>query len=795
MEMTLTPGTRLGPYEILSSIGAGGMGEVYRARDTRLGREVAVKILPVAFSADPERLRRFEQEARAASALNHPNILTIHDIGAQDGAPYVVFELLRGETLRGEMHGAALLPRRAVDYAIQIANGLAAAHERGIVHRDLKPENLFATTDGRVKILDFGLAKLTQPVTIDDRTGAPTVSAATEPGVAMGTLGYMSPEQVRGHPVDSRCDIFSFGAVLYEMLTGRRAFRGDSAIETMNAILKEEPPDVSAAQPGLSPSLDRIVRRCLEKRPEERFQSAKDIAFALTEALSAPTAPPPSTRPAPATGRRILLAAAGILLAILLALVVRHLGSTRGKAPDDGRSIGSLAVLPLANLSKDPEQEYFSDGMTDELITSLAQIRALRVISRTSVMGYKGTKKPLSVIARELGVDAVVEGSVLRSSGKVRITAQLVDGPTDRHLWAESYQRDLRDVLTMQTEVADAIARKVEAKLTPQDEARLARSRPVNPAAHELYLKGRYSLNKQTEESIRKAIDDFHQAIAKDPMFALAYAGLADSYSFLRSNYAAPKDIMPQAREAARKALELDDTLAEAHVSEGLIKFYYDFDWTGAEKELKRAIELNPNLAEAHDAYASFLAGMDRPAEAIPEIERARRLDPLSLIILADAAWAFYCARQYDRMIEECRKALELDPNFSVAYTFLGLAYEKKGRFAEAVTALEKARQLDTSPTVLEMLGGTYAAWGKKEEAKKVLTSLTERAERRYVCPYEIATIYVGLGDKDSAFRTLEKAVEERADCIPWIKADSKIDPLRSDTRYRELMRRIGLLP
>ncbi len=567
----------------------------------------------------------------------------------------------------------------------------------------------------------------------------------------------------------------------------------------MNAILKEEPPEASTAQPGLSPAVDRIVRRCLEKRPEERFQSAKDIAFALTEAVSAPAASAPSSRPeVPPVSRTRLAAVAAILLAVLLALAALHFGRVRSRAPRQasaGPSIESLAVLPLENLSKDPEQEYFSDGMTEELITNLARIRALRVISRTSVMGYKGTKKPLSSIARELGVDAVVEGSVMRSGEKVRITTQLVHGATDRHLWAESYQRDLRDVLTMQTEVARAIAREIEGKLTPQDEARLSSARPVNPEAHELYLKGRYALNKQTEESIRKAIDDFRQAIEKDPTFAPAHAGLADSYSSLRSVYAAPKDVMPQAKEAARKALELDDKLAEAHVSEGLVKFYYDFDWAGAEKEFQRAIELNPNLAEAHDAYAQYLAGMNRSEEAIAEVELARRLDPVSLVVLADSAWVFYCARRYDRAIEECRKALELDANFSPAYIFLGLAYEKKGRFSEAVAALEKAIQLDTSPTALEMLGGAYAAWGKKGEAKKVLDSLTERADRRYVCPYEIATVYVGLGDKDSAFRSLEKAVEERADCIPWIKADSKIDPLRSDPRYRDLMRRLGLSP
>ena len=774
------------------------MGEVWKARDTRLARDVAVKVLPSEFSADADRLRRFEREARAASALNHPNILTVHDIGVQDGAPYVVSELLEGETLREVIEGSALSARRAGDYAIQMAQGLAAAHEKGIVHRDLKPENVFVTKDGRVKILDFGLAKLASPETDSGgQTKAPTVTAATQPGVVMGTVGYMSPEQVRGKSADSRSDIFSFGAVLYEMLSGRRAFRGESAVETMSAILKEEPAAISVGRPDVAPAYERIVRRCLEKSPEQRFQSARDLAFALSEAVTSPSVSTQLREPPPSR-RRLVLAVAGGALAVGLLAAVLAVRAGRSKAPGGasaGHPIQSLAVLPLQNLSRDPDQEYFSDGMTEELITNLARIGAVRVISRTSVMGYKGTTKPLTAIARELGVDAVVEGSVLRSGEKVRITAQLIQGATDRHLWAESYQRDLRDVLSMQSEVARAIAGEIRAKLSPQDEKRLATARPVNPEAHELYLRGRYALNKQTEESIRKAIEDFRRAIEKDPGFAPAYAGLADSHSYLRSAYAAPKDVMPQAKEAARKALELDDTLAEAHVSMGMTKFFYDFDWPGAEKEFQRAIELNPNLADAHDAYATYLAGMNRAAEAVAEIERAKRLDPLSLIILADAAWVFYCVRQYDRAIEESRKAIELDPNFWPGHTFLGLAYEKTGRFPEAVAELEKARRLDDNPTIYEILGGAYAAWGKKSEAKKVLSELTERATRRYVCPYEVATIYAGLGEKDSAFQWLDKAVDARADCVPWLKPDPKIDPLRSDPRYADLMRRIGLTP
>ncbi|MFY9550495.1 MAG: serine/threonine-protein kinase, partial [Thermoanaerobaculia bacterium] len=574
--MTLSAGTRLGPYEILDQIGAGGMGVVYRARDTRLGREVAVKVLPESLSADSDRLRRFEQEARAASALNHPNIITVHDFGQQNGSPYVVSELLEGATLRERLTQGSPPARKAVDYGIQIAHGLAAAHEKGIVHRDLKPENVFVTQDGRVKILDFGLAKLTQPEAADGGTKAPT-QAGTEPGVVLGTVGYMSPEQVRGQAADPRSDIFSFGAVLYEMLTGERAFRGESAIETMNAILKEEPPEISASRPHLSPALDRVVRRCLEKSPAERFQSSRDLGFALAEAAGSSAQPASVFREGGRSWRVLGTVAASLASVIVLALVLDLAGLRRRLLGRGGAAqpIHSLAVLPLENLSRDPQQEYFADAMTEELIASVSQISALRVISRTSVMQYKAAKRPLPEIARALNVDAVVEGSVLRSGDSVRITAQLIDAKSDRHLWAKSYQRDLRDVLALQGEVARAIAREVEAKLTGAERARLERSHPIDPRAHEAYLQGRLFLEEGSEEGLKKAFDSFQKALQIEPNFAGAYSGLASYYAILpfHSQFS-PAQVFPQARAAAQRAVELDENLAEAHASLAYIRAY-----------------------------------------------------------------------------------------------------------------------------------------------------------------------------------------------------------------------------
>ena len=791
--MLLTAGTRLGRYEIVGLLGAGGMGEVYRARDDRLHREVAIKVLPASFAGDPDRLRRFEQEAQAAGALNHPNILAIYDIGTHDGAPYIVSELLDGESLRSRLSGQPLRMEQALEMARQLAEGLAAAHDKGIVHRDLKPENVFVTTEGRVKILDFGLAKLLGPTSESSgaEPNASTIAALTDAGAVLGTVGYMSPEQVRGDRVDRRSDIFSAGAVVYEMIAGTRAFRRGSSAETMSAILRDTPADLSALNPAVPPPLARAIRRCLEKRADDRFQSARDLGLALTESTDRKAAAPPASLLS-RVPRRWLVTAALAVAAAAAALVPRVID--RGSRPASDAPIRSLAVLPLENGSDDPQQQYFADGMTEALTAGLARMRGLRVISRTSAMNYRSARKPLPEVARELDVEALVEGSIVRAGNRMRISARLIDARTDASIWSGSYDRDIRDVLALQAEVARTIAHEISLTLTPQDEAILASARPVNPDAHDAYLRGRFVLAEFTEAAMTKAIDHFKHAIEIDPLYAPAYAGLADAYSALRMAYAPPHAVMPRAKQAAARAVELDPNLAEAQLSMAWVHMTYDFDWPATEKALKRAIDLSPSLSTAHEYYALYLAGLGRHDEARQAIARAEELNPLSPLLLANASWVAYLARDYKQSAELNRRALDLDPNFWVAHTGLGLAYEKMGRFGDAVAALEKARQIESNITVLEMLAGAYAASGRTADAKRVLADMTEMAGQHYVCPYEVATVYAGLGDKASTLGWLEKGYKERADCMAWTGADPKLDHLHGDPRFEDLLGRLGLI-
>jgi len=785
-------GRTISHYRIIGKIGAGAMGVVYRAHDERLDRDVALKVLPSGLLTDEAARRRFRKEALALSRLNHPNIETVYDFDTQEGVDFLVMEYIPGETLAQELAAGPLPEKEVAALGAQIASALEEAHERGVVHRDLKPGNILVTGRGQAKVLDFGLAMLLRPVGETSQT-----ETLSQEHAVVGTLPYMAPEQLRGEKVDARSDIYAAGAVLFEMATRRRPFPHEIAARLIDAIQREAPPAPSAINRRISPALDGIVLKALDKDPRRRYQSAADLRVDL-ERLGAPLPLRAAHRP---RARRLwwALGSAGALLGLVAVILGLNVAGMRdrllGRAVS--RRIESLAVLPLANLSHDPEQEYFADGMTEELITDLAKIGALRVISHTSVIHFKGTEKSLPQIARDLNVDAIIEGSVTKSGDRIRITAQLVEGATDRHLWAESYERDLKDVLALQSEVARAIARQIEVKLTPREQALLETARPVDPEAYDAYLKGQYYLIRRTKEGISKGLEYFQQAVARDPGYALAHVGVADAYGLLaRWGFMPGNTAFPQAKAAALRAVQLDDDLAEAHTALAVIKHYYDLDWPGAEEDYKRAIALNPNYPLAHDWYAILLTLRGRFEEAIAQVRWSERLDPLSLITSSQAGWVFYFAREYDRGIEAGRKGLELDPNHVPSHLYLGWSYEAKGMYPEAIGQYQKCMALSPGATAFKsFLGHAYAVSGRRKEAEQVLDELKARSGRDYFFPARLAAIDVALGNNDEAFALLDKALEERDISVTFIKVEPQFDPVRSDPRFKDLLRRVGLTP
>jgi serine/threonine-protein kinase len=805
----LCRGAALGPYRIEAPLGAGGMGEVFRAVDTRLDRLVAIKVLPTRIALDQQMRARFAREAKAVAALTHPHICTLYDIGRHDEIDFIVMEYLEGDTLAARLTKGRLSLDQAIVHAIEIASALDHAHRHGIVHRDLKPANVLLTASG-AKLLDFGLATFRPAARAGiqevEETGAVTISVAgagvhaseqregddaqvTRGGTILGTIRYMAPEQLEGHEADARSDLFSFGAVVYEMVTGRRAFDGESTADIRNAILEHEPPLVSSLQPRAPSALDDIVRRCLLKDPHERWQSADDALRALKRISESGGQARTWTRAMRWTAAILIAAVTGVA-GWLVAERLQH----RPESSATSR-IRSIAVLPLENLSGDPEQEYFADGMTEQLTADLAKVDELRVISRESVMRYRAMRKPLPTIVRELNVDSVIEGSVLRVGDTVRITVKLVSGATRAIIWAQSYERGLGDVLALQSEVARTITREVGITLSPQEQAHLANERQVDPEVHRHVLLGRHHTAKGTEEGLRTAIHYFDMAIAKDPASAFAHAGRAEAYAELSGFYADPRDVMPVAKRAAEAALRLDDSLAQAHAVLGYVQLVYEWNGPAAAQELQRALALNPTLATARLNYASYLSTQGRHDEAVREIRQAVDLDPMSIRTSSVGTVVLLFSRRYDEAIELARKGLEFEPTSAFTLAFQGVAYAEQGRFQEAVDNLQRAAALDDSLTILALEAHVLAAAGRKQQATRILRQVEGAAKHRYFCPYEIATVYVSLGDPDTAFRLFRKGTNEHADCMAWLGVEPWLDPFRSDPRYGSLLRDIGLAP
>ncbi|MCX6564202.1 MAG: protein kinase [Candidatus Aminicenantes bacterium] len=783
-------GQTLGHYRVIEKIGAGGMGVVYRARDERLERDVALKVLPAGALADEETRMRFRREALALSKLNHPNIATVHDFNTESGVDFLAMEYISGVTLREKTLSGALPEAEVVSLGKQAAEALEAAHEQGIIHRDLKPGNIMVTPKGLLKVLDFGLAKLFQPSGAIGRTLTVTGSQGLT-----GTLPYMAPEQLDGREVDARTDIYALGAIFHELVTGKKPFPQETPSEIMHAILDKQPELPRSLGAQISEGLERIILKCLEKEPANRYASAKELIADLNQVetgdLSALIAGKPRRRAKRSLWQKplpisvLVLGVAGLLFALNIG-GIRDFLTGRARTPQ----VQSLAVLPLENLSGDPAQDYFAEGITDALINELGQISTLQVKSRTSVMQYKKTEKSLPQIAKELNADMVVEGSVLRAGEKVRITAKLVHPAEDRQLWVKSYDRDIGDFLVLQSEIAQDITRQIGIRLREEKSFRSAKRKTVNPQALDAYLKGVYSGDNGY----------FNQAIKLDPDFALAYTEIAKSYFYSGLlGDVPPREAFLEMKQAALKALEKDNTLGEAHGYLAVAWLHYDLNWAEAEKEFKRALELNPSLAMIHHLYAHLLMALDRTEESMAEVKLASGLDPFANPNHLCSGWHCFSTAGYDEAIELARKDILAGSDVSWAHVTLGMAYEQKFLIKEAIVEFQNAvDNWKGNFLPLAGLGHAYGIAGKKKEAQEILEKLLEeklleKSKRIYVSAYDIAAVYIGLGEKNQAFEWLSKALEERSGFLVYIKCDRRFDVLRSDPRYEALLKRIGL--